>query len=513
VSSEKCLSLPFYKAIFFDPSLQSSDYAIEAGGSFKKDEIFFTKVMKRDEKGEVLQTISIAISVHVFMNYLTQAQGYKGVYTIALFGDKDLIIFEGQDPSLIGKQLIIGSSNAKRPDALHSNAYDTDIVKNTLYLKELSKEVDTYGYSVNGKLVYATVLPVVHMNFGILISRAQFEYTPYLRNFFYNSLIFFVSIILFGSIGAWILTYLMATPLRHLCEVMAKVGNEDLKARYVQSLYGFEINRVGDLFNITLQKLLDHLQRLHSRVLKQEVLKQELYIGHEIQKSLVPTAVPEVPGIEIKTGLIPAKEVGGDFYDLFINRTDELLIVMADTAGHGVSGCFYSLMMRSILRTLSSTVTELKDVIIKANEIFYKDSAETLIFVTTWVGSYNQKTKLLQYSSCGHPLGFIFRNQKLHQELVTPGIALGVIEEVSPVIESISLQQGDILVFITDGLIETRNSQGEMFGKTRFIQVVEKHFSMDITSLFENIIQELEIFEEDPDNQEDDVTMVVIRIK
>lgn len=503
LSSGVCDGLHVYNDIFFPSSLEESDYAIivDKKKFGEKSKIYFTKVLNRDKQGKVLETLNIAVSTRFFMNYLTDAQGYKDVYVISLFTKKNFVVFDSQDISLVGKKITIDSLEPDNQDSI--------------VLKSLPKESNTYEYGYKDEHLYATILPLAQVDFNILISRKQFDYSYYLKKFFYQTILLFVCIIVFGTLATWFLIHLMAGPLKKLCIVMTNVGNQNLNARYEKSAYGFEINSIGELFNTMIEKLLYNLDKLQKQTIKQEKLQQELQIGHEIQKSLVPTHIPEVPGIEIKTLLIPAQDVGGDFYDFFINpsRPDELLLVMADTAGHGVFGCFYSLTMRSILRSLGSTMTDLKEVIIKANQLFCKDSAESHVFVTTWMASYNHKTHELRYSSCGHPLGFLFRDNRIYKELVTPGIALGVVEDIVPVIDSIELKSGDTLILITDGVIESRNPEGRLLGKDRFIQVVEKYCPMSMVDLFENIIQEIETFEVDPDNQEDDLTMVVIRIK
>lgn len=496
-------SMTSYEDIFLTPSLASSDYAITVDKKKlgKKSNIYFIKVLKRGINGEVLETLNLAISTQFFMNYLTDAQGYKDIYKVSLFMKNSHLIFEGEEPSLIGKILEIGPVKSEEEKAL--------------ILKPLNRESNTYTYQSEGKKLYATILFLPYGDFHILISRTQYDYFDELTKFFYQTVFLFVCIIVFGGVGAGILIYLMATPLKNLCAAMTKVGNQDLTARYESSPYGFEINRIGELFNNMIQKLLYNLDMLQKRTIKQKILEQELQIGQDIQKSLVPTELPEVPGIEIQTVLIPADEVGGDFYDYFVRPSspDEVFLVMGDTAGHGVFGCFYSLTMRSILRSLGSTMVDLKDIIIKSNQLFCKDSAESSVFVTAWIGSYNHKTQLLRYSSCGHPLGFLFRDNKLYKELTTPGIALGVIEDMEPVMDSVELKSGDTLIFVTDGLTETHNPNSELFGKQRFIETVEKYCSMPMLGLFENIIHEVEAFEVDPQNQEDDVTMVIIRLK
>lgn len=502
LSSGVCQDNPAFKTAFFSSDLKNNDAKIFLIGADTVDPmLMLVRVVGRGDRGEVLQTINLFISTQVLMEYLTRAQGYAGGYQIALLKDEDFQVFSSQDSTLIGKRVGFQESLKQNADML--------------FLEKISNVEGVYKYTQGSKKMYATLLSIANNPFRILITTLPYEEGVYLKKFFYQMVVLFVCIIIFGGLGTLVLTYLIGAPLTQLCHVMKEVGSRRLEARYKSSRYGFEINNVGEIFNKTIEDVVKHLHQIEVQTIQNERLKKELFIGQEIQKSLVPTYLLEIPELEFESILIPAKEVGGDFYDFFVNplNQDEIFLIMADTSGHGVFGCFYSLTMRSILRSLGSTLNNLYQIITQSNSIFYKDSLESQVFVTTWIGSYNCKTKQLNYSSCGHPLGFIFRKNKLLKELSTPGIALGVLETIDPVIANIELESGDTLILITDGVIETHNSQNQMFGKKKFIETVEQFCHLPIKGLSQKVVSAVEEFEETSDNQEDDFTMLLIRIK
>jgi|GEM_PF-1335406 len=500
LSSNGCKQSPAYNPLFFLPVFKEGDYAVHM--SEDGQSIYFIKVLERSAKKEVMATLNLCISSTFFIEYLTQAQGYHDIYKVFLF-NKNKQIFCGQDPSFVGKTIVIDPQE----DGGHA---ESQVLLHTLTIDPL-----VYSYiDAEGVQQYASEVRLAELNVNLLVIRPEIKESYYLQEFFYQTILLFVAILLLGGIGAWFLTYLMAKPLKRLCHVMMKVSHNDLTTRYRSCSYGFEINKVGEIFNQMIENLLQHVQEIQEQRIRQEMLQQELYIGHQIQKSLVPTQLPEVPGLELQALLVPAKEVGGDFYDFFVppDHPDEVMLIMADTSGHGVFGCFYSLTMRSILRSLGSTIPDLRKVITEANKIFCKDSASTQVFVTAWIGSYNYKTHELRYSSCGHPLGFIFREGRCLQELATPGIALGVIEEMEPTIAHIQLFPKDLLVFVTDGVIEAHDPEGKLYGKKRLIEFFESRLDLTAQELCEALIQDLEHFEVDPENQHDDITLMIMRI-
>lgn len=513
-NKEGSLSLPFASAGFVpditlakltDPELFAiSDFSIVTDQETigKKGYIYFSKLLIAKEKG-VIRTLNIAISNKFFIEYLTRITGYQGVFSISLFRDADGVIFDSQELSLLGKKII------------KTNAENFKSTKEGFLLKIISPDENTFIFAEYDTKGYATILPLAQVNFGVLITTSSYQDYHNLEQFFYTTMLFLAGVMILGTLGSLGVTYLFSLPLKNISHVMQDLSNHELGSRYQPVFYGFEINKLGLMLNSMIDRLMANLKALESQTIKREKLEKELEIGHQIQSSLVPHQFPAINDIEIKTALVPAKEVGGDFYDCFINPSlpDELIVIIADSAGHGVFGCFYSLIMRSILRTLGSTPNKLADILRQANALFYKDSQETQVFVTVWMGIYNIKTRQLTYSSCGHPLGFLFRGQGLYKELATPGIALGAIEYITPTVASVNIEEGDTLVFLTDGVTETKNNQGELFGKQRCIDTITPVIEKPLQEVFDHLLEKVEIFEENPDNQDDDFTAMMLRIR
>ena len=467
----------------------------------KKGYIYCSKLINSNQD-PTFRIITIAISNKFFIEYLTKITGNEGVYNVSLFRNRDGVIFDTQEMSFLGKKIVQTQENLPG---------DTQEI---LFLKSISADDNSFVFEEGANKGYATVLPLSRVDFSILITASASGEYQNLEKFFYVTMVFLAGVIILGAFGSLGVSYLFSLPLKNISHVMLDISNHQVSSRYSPVFYGFEINKLGLMLNNMIDRLMINMQALEQQTIKREKLEKELEIGHRIQSSLVPHAFPSLPDISIKTALIPAKEVGGDFYDCFINPAfpDDLIILIADSAGHGVYGCFYSLIMRSILRTLGSTQQDLASILKQANQVFYKDSEDTQVFVTVWMGIFNRKTRELRFSSCGHPLGFLFRDQGLYQQLTTPGIALGAVENVEPQVDSIKILKGDLLVFLTDGVIETQNNQGEFFGKQRCIDTISSTLHEPLDHIFNHLLEQVEIFEQTPDNQEDDFTAMMIKI-
>lgn len=325
--------------------------------------------------------------------------------------------------------------------------------------------------------------------------------------FHFLTLVFFVGVV--GGFIVWLITRRISKPLLQLCKAMERVGKGAVHVRYVPDRMGFEINELGKQFNQTLDQLLLNAEEAERQRIARERLAEELKIGHDIQKSLFPTHLPELKGLEVASGFRPALEVGGDFYDLFMLEDGRLLIAIADTAGKGISACLYSLGVRSMLRTLARERTSLSEIVLRTNDLFWRDAKEVGMFVTLWAGIYDPNSKILEYCSQGHPPAFLLREGQI-KSLWTAGIALGAQSFDTILTKKISLKEGDLLALYTDGVIEAHNIDSQLFGKERLEKFLVRSSSMTAEKVVDHLLQDIEIFSGTAP-QHDDITMLVIR--
>jgi sigma-B regulation protein RsbU (phosphoserine phosphatase) len=319
--------------------------------------------------------------------------------------------------------------------------------------------------------------------------------------------------LIIGSGMAIIITFRISRPLNSLYRVMQQVAAGDFSARYHQDRVGFEINVIGHTFNHMIDSVLHHMEEARTEKLFREVLSQELKIGHDIQRSILPKETPHFPDIDIATGFQGAKEVAGDFYDLFLRSESELVCAVADAAGKGISACLYSLCVRSMLRSFESTSESLAEMLRKTNNLFCKDTAETGNFVTAWVGILNSRTKQLEFASCGHLPGLLKRRDGRIEELTTSGIALGIMPlHQSEPSSTTTLAQGDLLLLYTDGLIDSQDAYFEFFGKQRLIDTVKEiPASFTAQESIEYILERLTAFTQSTPIT-DDRTLLLVKI-
>jgi len=255
----------------------------------------------------------------------------------------------------------------------------------------------------------------------------------------------------------------------------------------------------------------DYLQRIYER----ERIQRELEIARNVQLSFLPRKKPEVNGLDIATLCIPAKEVGGDYYDFLEIDNDRLGIVIGDVSGKGISAAFYMTLTKGFLKAQVRQLSNPKDILINMNELFYENS-ERGFFISLIYGIFDLKRGQLTFARAGHnPLIFKCSGKEVAEEINPRGIAIGLESGkiFSDTIEerSVKFKKGDLFLFYTDGLNEARNWEEEEFGEERLMDMVESSESLSAEEIIKNLRNSIEQFSNNM-QQHDDMTAVVVKI-
>lgn len=334
------------------------------------------------------------------------------------------------------------------------------------------------------------------------------------RDNFIRFLSLFLFIIIIGGALTFWLTFRMSKPLKQLSDLMGKVGGGTFDVRYEKDAMGFELNRLGDRFNEMEDQLSQYIEAVKIERVAKERFASELQIGRDIQEKILPQKMPDFPGLDIASGFTPAKEVGGDFFDLYVKKDvepNQLVVAIADASGKGISACFYSLCLRSMLRSYDATHSELPQIIRSTNNLFCLDTGETGMFVTAWVGIYDPSTKLMRFSSCGHHPAVVKRKNGALEEITTPGIALGVAPFDKVKDDSVQLQSGDWVILYTDGILEAHDQENNLFGKERLFQLLRESSDQNAQALVDRITAAVLEFSHES-VLFDDITLLVLRV-
>ncbi len=252
---------------------------------------------------------------------------------------------------------------------------------------------------------------------------------------------------------------------------------------------------------------------LNADLIENEALKREIETSKKIQTAILPHKIPEIGGLDMYAISEPALQVGGDFYDFIKLGEGKLGICIADVSGKSLPAALFMASTSSIIRTLAINLPSPQQLLQDANDLVYQNS-QSGMFVTLFYLSLDIHEMQIQFSSAGHDKQILLRKNGEIHFLQAKGAPLGILpNELHGAFGMgfASIEQGDILIFYTDGVIEAVNRDAEEFGMERFLAEIQKNRSKSAQQIVEKVFQAVNTFA-GLEPQFDDFTMVVVRI-
>ena len=279
-------------------------------------------------------------------------------------------------------------------------------------------------------------------------------------------------------------------------------GLKDVYSNYLnkEDEIGMLARSYTDLINFTNE----YIENIHEIESEKERIKAELDIAEKIQKSNLPTNSIENEDYTVYGFSKPAKEVGGDFYDHYPIDEDNVALIIGDASGKGVPAALLSTISQTIIRQLLKSETDPSKVLYMLNNQLCENNTECM-FVTLWLGIYNNKTKNITFSNAGHNSPLIIENGQFRALKVDSGIVLGIMNDYEFITEKVNISKG--IIVYTDGITDAKNSNDEFYGENRVIDFLNNH-------TFENkvitkLLQDIDKFT-GTEKQFDDMTLLLL---
>ena len=244
--------------------------------------------------------------------------------------------------------------------------------------------------------------------------------------------------------------------------------------------------------------------------------KKALMLAGEVQKSMLPSEMPRVRGLDIAGRNVSCDEIGGDYYD-FIWRRDStkgmFSIVVGDISGHGVDSALLMTTARAFLRMRASQPGTISEIVTAMNNHLAQDTLDTGKFMTLFCLTIDPERQCLDWVRAGHDPALIYSpEQDEFEELKGIGIALGVSDGFKYAENhKTGLRNGQIIAIGTDGIWEAFNRDGEMFGKARYQHIIKKNADKSAEEILNAVYHELSEFTLGK-KSEDDITLVIAKV-
>jgi PAS domain S-box-containing protein len=241
---------------------------------------------------------------------------------------------------------------------------------------------------------------------------------------------------------------------------------------------------------------------------ERERIEQELRIARLIQQTLLPKTLPKLSGYDIAAYYQPAREVGGDFYDLFELEDGRLGLVVGDVTDKGIPAALVMATTRTMLRVSAQRLFPPAEVLKRANDALVADIPPNM-FITCLYAILDTESGRLVYANAGHDPPYLRHHGSDVEELRARGMPLGLMPGMVYEEKEITLKRGESVLFYSDGLVEAHDPHHEMFGFPRLQGLVGTHRS-DESSLIDFLLSELTNFTGEEWEQEDDITLVTL---
>ena len=250
-----------------------------------------------------------------------------------------------------------------------------------------------------------------------------------------------------------------------------------------------------------------------AEIVQRRAREAEMASAAAIQRAMLPSTLPDDEftnsQLDIFARMIPAREVGGDLYDILKLDENRVIITIGDVCGKGVPASLFMAMTQTVMRLVVRSSQDLGTEVASANNLLTANNRETM-FTTLFCGVFDVSAGTLTYCNCGHNPPLVLRRGESTFETLRPsGPALGIMEDISYKPGSVTLAPGDVLLLYTDGVTEAENRQSAQFGETRLEQAILAVHDQPARRIVEHLVERVIDFA-DGAPQSDDITCIAV---
>lgn len=298
-------------------------------------------------------------------------------------------------------------------------------------------------------------------------------------------------------------------PLRRLADQAGVIAKGNFDENLPESGRVDEIGQLSQSFSDMQRSLAGYIEELKQTTAQKASIESELKVASDIQMSMVPRifpAFPNRPDIDLYASMTPAKEVGGDLYDFFV-QDERLYFCVGDVSGKGIPASLFMAVTRNLFRIVAQQGRSPEEIATQINLILSHDNEQNM-FVTMFIGCADLKTGHLDYCNCGHNAPLIDGQFMKLQYTNRP---IGIWEEGGFIGESIDDIRGRQMLIYTDGLNEAENPQKQLFGEHRLQELMAGALSLNSEQVIE-MLQEAVERHRDGAAPNDDLTLLCLKL-
>jgi sigma-B regulation protein RsbU (phosphoserine phosphatase) len=260
--------------------------------------------------------------------------------------------------------------------------------------------------------------------------------------------------------------------------------------------------------------------RLYESEAEKHKIERDLDLARKIQQGLLPKSIPEMNGLDICGQMVPAQQVGGDYFDLIPiselpagQAGNKLYVIVGDVSGKGLSASLYMTKLQTMMRLACKTERPPKEILIEINKSLY-ESIERNWFITLTLALFDTEKKTVKFCRAGHMPMLAAKNGTVNS-YKTQGLGLGLeyglIFERTLIEEELPLSEGEVYAFFSDGITEAMNEKNEMFGEDKLTELLRNRNDKYSSEIMGDIWKSVDTFRGKA-APSDDMTMVLVKV-
>ena len=309
----------------------------------------------------------------------------------------------------------------------------------------------------------------------------------------------------------------LAVPLRTRSEILGVLLLGERAKRAIFSAHDKQVLRAcADQFALMIENA-----RLTDRVVEQETLRRDIALASDVQRRLLPDAPPRGTSVDFAAISVPARRIGGDYYDFIELRDGAIGIALADVSGKGVPAALIMSVVQASLRIISSEGdVPLPRLVARMNEFVYRSTPGNK-YATFFYGQLDEHSRQLRYVNAGHNPPYLLRAGRQStadsappaiEELSVGGTVVGMFPEMVYEEATVELYPGDVLLAYTDGVPEAHSPENEEFGEERLQQLLRRTAHLSADEISASVFAEMKSWIRDAE-QYDDLTFIVMKVR
>jgi len=254
-------------------------------------------------------------------------------------------------------------------------------------------------------------------------------------------------------------------------------------------------------------------RRLARQRLAEEAIRNEIKIAREVQTMLFPKSLPNDNEVAVHASYIPHSSIGGDYYDFVEIDQDQFLVCVADVSGKGVPASLLMSNFQAGLRTIVRQTSDLEKVVTELNYLIYNNAIAEK-FITSFLASYNRKTRELKFVNAGHNAPVLLYEDNSYKLLTEGCTMLGIFEELPFIsVTTLEVPHKSMMLSYTDGLTEVFNLEEDEYGLENTIKFLQNSRYMNLHKMHEELLEEIKIHNQGSTSFQDDITLLSCRFK